>query len=484
MPTSLDLEREKQRRWRLRPVYANVKRFDRFIDNEFMSAAQWSERQNRQLATLARFAARQVPYYQQLFQRLGLGDEDIRQAADLQRLPHLTRRMVQEHEKALRAPRLPKGHGRIQPARTSGTTGQPVSIWHTEHSLLFFVLTKQREFRWANFDPLAVNACFAPPKDLPPQPDGAPTAKGLTCRLSAWPLVGEYFHTGPYLGFDSGNATPDHIAWLESHRPDYLMAMSSSLEQLALGYQDRPRPKFLRGVHAVAQQLTPAMRRTIGSILDVPILHTYALNEIGMVASQCPEGGRFHVHGEHCLVEIVDDQGRPAPPGQFGRLLITSLTNYGMPLLRYDVDDLAMVVEGPCRCGRTLPSFGEIQGRYRRMAFLPTGVWNHWIAIQRTLNEMPLALMGTLRQYQAHHRQDGSFLLRLACTGPLAPEFHDRLRAAWSQANQEVVFTLEVNELKEIPKPPGIKFQNFTSDLIPPPDWDPGVNSPDRRPPP
>ena len=65
------------------------------------------------------------------------------------------------------------------------------------------------------------------------------------------------------------------------------------------------------------------------------------------------------MHAEHCIVEIVDDEGSPCAPGRSGRLLVTALRNFAMPLLRYDTGDTALLGE-PCPCGRGLPVIRDI----------------------------------------------------------------------------------------------------------------------------
>jgi phenylacetate-CoA ligase len=477
MATSLEAERVKQRRWRLRPQFARVPWFERLVEREFLTPEEQSAQQAQALQEMVRFAARRVPYYRDLFRRLNLTPDDIRQPSDLTGLPALTRRQVRELGPALQAQKLPPGQSRGSATRTSGTTGEPVVVQHTQRSHFMFTLLKQREHRWADLDPSWVSAAIYNPKDLPHMPDGSPARDGATCRLPGWTHVGALFFTGPFFGFDISCAVPLQLAWLEKHRPNYLLSMPANLEQLALACQDGSRPDSLRVVKSVAQQLTPSMRRTIETILQVRVQNSYGFNEIGLVACQCAEGGRFHVHAEHCVVEIVDSDGQPCRPGEFGRILVTGLSNPVMPLLRYGPDDLAMALDGPCPCGRTLPSFGTIQGRYRRTAFLPPGVWRHWVAIQRAIGDMPPELLRPLRQYQVHHHRDGRFVLRVALSEPAPPEFRTRIQAAWQEADRETAFPLEIAEVNEIPFQPGVKFLSFTSDLVPPPDWDPPPGS-------
>lgn len=97
-----------------------------------------------------------------------------------------------------------------------------------------------------------------------------------------------------------------------------------------------------------------------------------SLNEIRIVAHRC-EARRYHVNAEHCVVEIVDEDSQPCMVGRTGKLLVTGSSNFAMPLVRYNTGDLAEAVGGPCACGRTLPSIGQIVSRYRPFRYTPKG---------------------------------------------------------------------------------------------------------------
>jgi phenylacetate-CoA ligase len=279
-------------------------------------------------------------------------------------------------------------------------------------------------------------------------------------------MVGSYFQTGPYIGLSDLTEIEDQVDWIERHRPDYILAQSAKLEHVALAFQDRPAPAGLRGLLAISQQLTGEMRRRIEGSLGVRVDQNYGLNEIGIVASRCPEGERYHVHAEHCLVEIVDGQGQPCAPGQRGRLLATGLNNPAMPLVRYDTDDLAEVAEGPCPCGRTLPSFAGLHGRYRRTIALPAGTWEYWDALLKALEEMPRELSRNLRQYQLHQYRSGEFKLRIVAASPLPEGFLERIYRGWAGGARGPVVPLEILQVDRIENAPGAKFQNFVSDFF------------------
>jgi phenylacetate-CoA ligase len=66
---------------------------------------------------------------------------------------------------------------------------------------------------------------------------------------------------------------------------------------------------------------------------------------------------------ECLVVEVVDADGKPCPPGEMGSILVTDLFNYAMPLIRYRVGDMGAIKAGECPCGRGLPMLERIEGR-------------------------------------------------------------------------------------------------------------------------
>jgi phenylacetate-CoA ligase len=85
----------------------------------------------------------------------------------------------------------------------------------------------------------------------------------------------------------------------------------------------------------------------------------------------------FHVNTDACIVETVDDGGRPVAPSEEGRILLTNLYNCTMPFIRYDIRDrgtlLPLGVQGSCACGSRRPRMKLLGGREDDYVFLPSG---------------------------------------------------------------------------------------------------------------
>jgi phenylacetate-CoA ligase len=466
-PTDATTEHLEQKKWRLRPNWRNNSHFDRLVDREFRSLDEHNAWECSSVAQIVRFAATQVPYYEALFRRHGLDSRDITEPARLAALPMLHKQAILDQFDTFRPRVFPEGHEVTSYAKSSGTTGPPVTIMQNQQTANLFAMLKQRELRWFRFNPERQYAAIRWPTDLPAKSTEEASEEDITHQLPSWPYLGRYFETGPYIAYSLANSIDKQKQWLDTHRPEYLVSYAPALEHLAFVFEDTDPPDYLRGVESISMQLTPDMERRITRTMGVPVHQNYGLNEIGMVASMCPVGKRFHVHTEHCLVEIVDKDGKPCAPGQLGRILVTTMNNTAMPLIRYDTDDLAVPLDGPCPCGRTLPSFGEIRGRYRHYVSLPEGLLEYAQFIRQVLERTPHELMCGLRQFQIHLSRENIFELRLVTVEPLTEILTSHIGDAFSAHARNEKVSLRIIRVAEIPLPPSGKFQDFVSDYFP-----------------
>lgn len=468
MQNTIKRELAELSRWKLRTKYSEFHNFfTRMVEREFLPAQKQQQLQSTALCNVAKIAVKDVPYYSKLFTRLQLDTTTLAETQWLSRLPILSREVVQDNFSQLCSTHYSVEQGNAGIVKTSGTTGKPVKVLQTPNSIGMFALLKQRELRMFRFDSQQSFASIRSPTDMPRKRDGAVLNKGEEFHHANWPLVGQYFETGPFACFGNNNDIELQTRWLRDRRPSYLLAHSADMEHLALSYQAIGHADYLRGMLAISQQMKDSMRRNIARTFRAPLQQNYGLNEIGLVAARCPESDHYHVHAEHCMIEITDNDGRPLAPGQQGRLLITALGNPAMPLLRYDSDDLAEIPTEPCPCGRTLPSFRNIEGRYRRNAYLPEGSWQFWDALLNALDEIPSEQFAAIRQYQLHQYRDGRYQLRIVASEKLATTLATMLRQSIERLLPSASSKLDVLQVAQIPRPVSGKIQNFTSDFIP-----------------
>ncbi len=462
-------ERAEQARWKPRKKGAAAAAFERLVETEFLAPDAQAAAESARLGKMLGFAAAHVPYYRGLFARLKLSPDNIARPEDLPRLPELTKTVIHAEGVRLRAEKLPRGEKLLGWHTSSGSTGAPTAVYLTDTVAFFRLLFSQRQLRWYRFDPMGTMAWIRKATEMR-LPDGRELPIGETFRRDTWLRFESYFETGPFLGFAASNPTAKKVEWLERWRPNYVTAHLGHIEHLAYAFQDRPKLRGLRGLCPMGAPLTAGMRARIENTFGVPLHISYGLDEIGWVATRCSEGGRYHVHSEYCLVEIVDEQGRPCRPGEYGRILITTLTNAAMPLVRYVTDDVAQALDGPCPCGRTLPAFGEVIGRHSHMANLPPGTLDLANALRGAMERLAPDLSRPLRKYQVRQTAAGDFELRVVLAGPLTPGFREHVMEVWrgALAAHEVKGmcepTLAVREVESIALAPSGKFFHFVSE--------------------
>jgi phenylacetate-CoA ligase len=213
----------------------------------------------------------------------------------------------------------------------------------------------------------------------------------------------------------------------------------------------------LRGVRSMGETLTLETRARCRAIWKAPVVDVYSAEEVGVIAIECPESGLYHLQAESLVVEVLDDQNHTCEPGQQGRVVVTDLHNFAMPLIRYDIGDRAEVGP-PCSCGRGLATLSRVLGRERQLVVLPGGA-RHWPLVG--LHEY--RRVAPVLQYQLIQETLELVELRLVTQAPLSAE-QERALGAIVQRSLGHPFQVRFHYFHDaIPRAPGGKFEEFVS---------------------
>ncbi|HVU24315.1 MAG TPA: hypothetical protein VHE13_09340 [Opitutus sp.] len=206
---------------------------------------------------------------------------------------------------------------------------------------------------------------------------------------------------------------------------------------------------FIRRIGLISESFDAAQRAQIQRAFPrAKIWSSYSCCELGMISFECPFEPEFHHAATNLLgIEILDEAGRDCAPGEVGRLVITDYFNRDMPLIRYELGDLAAF--GTCPCGRIdRPALQTILGKVRGCLRRRDGRRIPFIGLSLVLRDVP-----GLRQFQVI--QDGleAFTIKVDATRDVGPE----IRAAFAQEfGYEPRITLE--PVTSIPRDPSGKF--------------------------
>ncbi len=199
----------------------------------------------------------------------------------------------------------------------------------------------------------------------------------------------------PTLALSAADDLGHLVEALQAWRPAVLTGYPSVLGALAAAQaagdlQIEPARVFSGG-----EPLTPSTRAAVTDAWGVEPFDQYLTTEAGFVAIECPARAGLHVLEDHVLVEVVNEDGAAVPPGEVGaRVLLTVLGSRTLPLIRYELADVATLAVGPCACGRRSPRLASVAGPARQLLRLPDGtggqVTVHPVAVTAVLDAAPV----------------------------------------------------------------------------------------------
>ena len=358
------------------------------------------------LRRLVRHAYLHTPYYRAVFDERELHFEDIQTVADLAKLPLLDRDTVRRtlDARTATAPPLP-----VITKSTSGTTGEPVVVRYNAESRHWRDATRWRGYGWAGYriGTRALHYWGAGPKP-------ASWLKRSKIALDHALKRDFYIDCTPR----SDEALASAVEQLRRFAPNVIVAYAAGAGALARYVNDRGlRDWGDIPVLTGAERLWPADREQIERAFG-PAFETYGCRETMMIASECDAHDGMHIAMETMVVEIVvrepDGSLRAALPGESGELAITDLHNLACPMIRYVTGDVAVAREpGPCRCGRTLPKLGPIEGRVTET--LRDG---HGRPVGGLVFNILFGVMDHVaKKFQVMQKLDGSVVMRVVPNG-------------------------------------------------------------------
>src|SRR5207253_162083 len=154
---------------------------------------------------------------------------------------------------------------------------------------------------------------------------------------------------------------PLFLERLNRYRPDVIVAYTNPLYVFAQSLEERRLAPFSpKAIIVGAEKLFPFQRALIEKVFAAPVFETYGSREFMLIGGECDRHEGLHLTAETLLVEVLDDDARPTPEGEEGNVVITDLSNYGMPFVRYVNGDRAVAGWGTCSCGRGLPLMRKV----------------------------------------------------------------------------------------------------------------------------
>jgi phenylacetate-CoA ligase len=382
-------------------------------------------------------AASYVPFYAQRMRVAGVdmdsGLQGRNAAGALRCLPPCSKQELQDA-----GPTVLKG-GRIDPAwyssLSSGSTGEPLRVYYDARAwMVLKYLVKYRARR----------ACGLRPHHKVALLDAiAPDREGLTLLERA----------GRVRRISVFRPHEEIAENLTSYSPHVVYGLPSALHEVALALRSMAPSLHLQAVFTSGEFLLESVKNHLREAYACPVYDVYGCSETKEIAWECREGA-LHINVDVVLVEVLQENGEPAPPGKEGEIVATLLVNEAMPLIRYRTGDRGSLLTGLCRCGVSFPKLGVLTGREADALRLGEDR-----RISPYLLTCALERIVGLRRYQVTQVQRTG--LRVRAVGETGVNQDAIARTIDSVLKQAIPgsLTVTVDFVEQLPRGPGVKFR-------------------------
>lgn len=393
------------------------------LHNQTLGKSQLLEKQKRALTSIVQFAVNNTPFYREKYKQI-IGEITSEPLPDI--LPVLTKNEVVQHLDEMLAQNLDKN--KLSLGNTGGSTGKPVSFYYDQHKHELMRAGMMRSYMWSGWQPGQIILNFW----------------GARQDLQHGNLLGKKYHE-----FISAEVTlPAHEytgvqlkEWankIRAYCPVLLQGYASILAALSRYIIENriSMPDSLLGVYSTAEVLYDEQREAIEKAFGCKVFNQYGSREIPNIACECRHGN-LHVFTDMVYLESKSED-------QEDQLLITSLTNRVMPMIRYAIGDSGSLKEGDCECGSPFPMMKMRLCRSNDLIKTSSGKTIH----PSFFNSLLYGLT-EINQYQYIQNEPGKITLNLVAPMKLSEQKLAALQEKIHRGGDQNM-SLEVNYVTEL----------------------------------
>ena len=334
---------------------------DNYSANDYMSETFLRELQLARLQNMVRHAYDNVALFRSRMDERNIKPEDIKTLKDISLLPFCVKTDLRDTYPfglcAVPMSEIVRLHA------SSGTTGKPIVVAYTQEDLKV----------WSEVMRRALCCCGLTKNDVVQVSYGYGLfTGGLGAHAGVEAL-------GATVVPASGGNTKRQVMLIRDFgvnaiccTPSYFLHLIEQAKELGIDLRDLP---IRAGVFG-AEPWTQGMRERLESSAGIEAFDIYGLSEIigPGVAIECSQHQGLHIFEDHFYPEIIDpDTCEVLPDGETGELVLTTLSKYAMPMIRYRTRDITRIITEKCACGRTLRRIDRISARSDDM-FIIRGV--------------------------------------------------------------------------------------------------------------
>lgn len=412
---------------------------------QYVPKKELYEIRDEKICNLIKYAYDYTPYYHEKLNDGDINLDRIKGYEDLTYLPILSKLDILNHEHKLISSRC---NQKMYARKTSGSTGMTLHFQKEARALALNDAVMYRCYAWYGIDigDKQVRFWGVPVDPILRRKEQIKDFILNRIRISAFDI--------------SEKSCLAQYQRIKRFRPAYFYGYTTAIygfcffaRKLGLDLNGIG----LKAVICTAEKMYPHHREVFSEVFDCPVVDEYGSSENGIIAFQCREGN-MHVMADHLAVEFVDEAGQRVKPGELGRVVITDLGGYAMPLIRYEIGDMGRYSEQQCSCGVTLPVMDIVEGRKEDFIRTQGEKLVHAAYLCYTLKD------DAVHEFKMYQKDLNRFLVQVVKSPSFIPESEKKLEYNLRTALGNDV-TINFEYMERIPRETSGKLRYFVSEI-------------------
>lgn len=327
--------------------------FKKYKKKQWNSLDKNINEQKQKLFEMIKYCHNNVPYYQRIIKKNKIEYDKETIFEDIKKFPILTKDILQKEFNNLQSTKKQKG---IYKNTSGGSTGEPAIFLLDQHysdtSNAFKLIAQE----WAHFQE---GDCMV--KLWGSERDILQGTKGIKGFI--YPKLTNIYLLNSFKMGEKDMA--NFVKIINKKKPKMILAYVQSIYELAKFIQENKlKIHSPKSIMTSAGTLYPEFKNLIENVFKCQVYNGYGSREVGSIAYSCEKNEGLHLNIFDKHIEILNKKLKPVKSGEMGKIYITTLNNFSMPLIRYDIGDIAVPSKNKrCSCGRGLPLIESVKGR-------------------------------------------------------------------------------------------------------------------------
>jgi len=294
-----------------------------------------------------------VPYYRMYMDKYDLHPRDFQSLEDVKKLPVMTKEILNENFELLKATNYKQRDIRYD--TTGGTTGVPATIGIDQRNEYRVDAMWRRCWGYAGYVPgMKIMLFWCNQSELIKNKSLHERVKGIMNNSITLDFMDLY-----------DSRLEQYAKYINKVQPEVIRGYSNAV-YLFVQYCNKNKIKFVKspkGIIITSDKIHSNQKREISEFFECEIFEEYGCHEFSVIAHECEAHKGLHLAEEHFIFEVFNPISQNFSFQGEGDIIISSLFNYALPLLRYNLGDRVFLSKESCACGRNLKLISDLYGR-------------------------------------------------------------------------------------------------------------------------